>query len=43
MIKKILLALILALLTIQAIGCQTIQGAGGDIRWIGGARDNANK
>ena len=40
MIKKILLALILVILAIETIGCQTVQGVGGDIRWMAGARDN---
>jgi len=42
MIKKILLALLLVIFTIQLIGCQTVQGVGGDIRWMGGARDNSD-
>jgi predicted small secreted protein len=43
MVKKILLILIFVFVILQATGCQTIQGIGGDIRWLGGARDNSNK
>ncbi|MCX5633111.1 MAG: entericidin [Phycisphaerae bacterium] len=39
MVKKALLIIIL-LLFILVTGCQTMQGVGGDIRWLGGARDN---
>lgn len=38
MAKKALL-IILLLLFIVITGCQTVQGIGGDIRWMGGARD----
>jgi predicted small secreted protein len=40
MVKKALLIIILFLVAFSAIGCQTVQGIGGDIRWLGGARDN---
>jgi predicted small secreted protein len=39
MVKKALL-IILLLVFILVTGCQTVQGIGGDIRWLGGARDD---
>ncbi|MGA2915164.1 MAG: entericidin [Sedimentisphaerales bacterium] len=39
MVKKALL-IILLLLFVFITSCQTIQGIGGDIRWLGGARNN---
>ena len=40
MVKKALLIILLLLVMVSAIGCQTVQGAGGDIRWLAGARDD---
>jgi predicted small secreted protein len=40
MVKKALLIIILLLVIFSSIGCQTVQGVGGDIRWLAGARDN---
>lgn len=40
MIKKTLLIIMLLFVILSAIGCQTVQGVGGDVRWLGGARDN---
>ncbi len=40
MVKKALIIIMLLLVMLSATGCQTIQGIGGDIRWLGGARDN---
>jgi predicted small secreted protein len=40
MVKKALLIILLLLIILSATGCQTIQGIGGDIRWLGGARDD---
>jgi predicted small secreted protein len=39
MVKKALLIILLLLVIFSQIGCQTVEGIGGDIRWIGGARD----
>jgi predicted small secreted protein len=33
MTKKIILYIILIILSFSLIGCQTIEGLGGDIRW----------
>ena len=33
MIRKILVLVILAILTISLVGCQTVAGLGGDIQW----------
>jgi predicted small secreted protein len=41
MVKKALLIIMLFFVILSAIGCQTIQGLGGDIRWLAGARDNS--
>jgi len=35
MAKKIILCIILIILSISLIGCQTIEGIGGDIKWTG--------
>jgi predicted small secreted protein len=40
MVKKALLIIMLLLVLIAATSCQTMQGVGGDIRWLAGARDN---
>ncbi len=40
MVKKALLILLLLLVMLSAISCQTVQGVGGDIRWLAGARDD---
>jgi predicted small secreted protein len=40
MVKKALLIIMLFFVILSAVGCQTVQGVGGDIRWLGGARDN---
>jgi predicted small secreted protein len=39
MFKKALLIIMLLFVLFSAISCQTVQGVGGDIRWLGGARD----
>lgn len=41
MLKKLLLFALLAGLTISLIGCQTVQGIGGDIQWMGEATAEA--
>jgi len=33
MVKKIVLAALLAILAVCLLGCQTVQGFGGDIQW----------
>jgi predicted small secreted protein len=40
MVKKALLIIMLLFVMLSATGCQTVQGVGGDIRWLAGARDN---
>jgi predicted small secreted protein len=40
MVKKALLIILLLFIILSVTSCQTIQGAGGDIRWLGGARDD---
>jgi predicted small secreted protein len=41
MVKKALLIIILLLFVmLSATGCQTVQGVGGDIRWLAGARND---
>jgi predicted small secreted protein len=35
MVRKILLMIALIVLIFSLIGCQTIQGIGGDIKWTG--------
>jgi len=35
MIKKLLLIIVLIVMAISIIGCQTVQGVGGDIKWTG--------
>jgi len=35
MVKKIVLYVILIVLTVSLIGCQTVAGVGGDIKWTG--------
>lgn len=40
MVKKAILIILLLFVVFSAISCQTVQGAGGDIRWLAGARDN---
>ena len=35
MAKKVLLMVALIVLVFSLIGCQTVQGLGGDITWIG--------
>jgi predicted small secreted protein len=35
MLKKILLAALLAVLLFSLVGCQTIEGMGKDIEWVG--------
>ncbi len=42
MVKKALLIILLLFVILSAISCQTIRGVGGDIRWLGGARDDQN-
>jgi predicted small secreted protein len=41
MLKKILLAALLAILLFSLVGCQTIEGMGKDIEWIGDKISNA--
>jgi predicted small secreted protein len=40
MVKKALLIIMLLFVLLAATSCQTMQGLGGDIRWLAGARDN---
>ncbi len=35
MIKKVLLIVIFVVLAFSIVGCQTVQGVGGDIKWTG--------
>jgi len=42
MVKKVLLIILLLFVLFSATGCQTVQGVGGDIRWLAGARDNSS-
>ncbi|MDD5327597.1 MAG: hypothetical protein PHY02_07260 [Phycisphaerae bacterium] len=35
MIKKIILCVILIVLCLSLVGCQTVAGVGGDIQWTG--------
>ncbi|MFA5238633.1 MAG: entericidin EcnA/B family protein [Phycisphaerae bacterium] len=35
MVKKIVLCIILIVLCLSLIGCQTVAGIGGDIKWTG--------
>jgi predicted small secreted protein len=42
MVKKALLIIMLLLVLLAATSCQTMQGVGGDIRWLAGARDNSS-
>ena len=37
MLNKILLAILFVILTISSLGCQTVQGLGGDVEWTGEA------
>jgi predicted small secreted protein len=41
MVKKVLLIIMLFYVILYALGCQTVQGFGGDIRWLAGARDTS--
>ena len=43
MLKKILLGTLLAVLLFSLIGCQTIEGMGKDIEWIGDQMSNAGE
>ena len=36
MLRKVLLIFVLAVVVLSLAGCQTIQGVGRDITWIGG-------
>jgi predicted small secreted protein len=42
MVKKAILIILLLFVLFSAISCQTVQGVGGDIRWLAGARDNSS-
>ena len=35
MVRKVLLAIVLAVMVFLAVGCRTVQGIGGDITWVG--------
>ncbi|MHC4426517.1 MAG: hypothetical protein ACYSYV_10515 [Planctomycetota bacterium] len=35
MVKKVLLVIVLAAMVFTLVSCQTVQGIGGDISWIG--------
>jgi predicted small secreted protein len=37
MLKKLLLIALLVVLSVSLIGCQTVAGAGGDIKWTADA------
>jgi predicted small secreted protein len=41
MFKKVLLAAILTALLFSLVGCQTLQGLGKDIEWVGQQMGNA--
>jgi predicted small secreted protein len=41
MLKKILLTALLAVLLFGLVGCQTIEGMGKDIEWVGDQLGNA--
>ena len=43
MVKKVLLIILLLFVLFSAISCQTVQGVGGDIRWLAGARDSGER
>lgn len=40
MLKKLLLILLLAVLSVSLISCQTVSGIGGDIKWTADATSN---
>jgi predicted small secreted protein len=35
MVKKVLLVVVLVVMVFSLVSCQTVQGIGGDITWIG--------
>ncbi len=35
MLKKVILAVLLAVLCVSLLGCSTVAGAGEDIKWMG--------
>jgi predicted small secreted protein len=35
MVKKVLLTIALAVVVLSLVGCQTVQGIGNDISWVG--------
>jgi predicted small secreted protein len=41
MLQKAVLAVILAVLLFSLVGCQTIEGMGKDIEWVGEQMSNA--
>jgi predicted small secreted protein len=41
MVKKVLLIILLLFVILSVTSCQTVRGVGGDIRWLGGARDES--
>jgi predicted small secreted protein len=43
MLKKILLGALLAMLLFSLAGCQTIEGMGKDIEWVGEQMSNAGE
>jgi predicted small secreted protein len=43
MVEKVLLIIVLLCVILSATGCQTVQGIGGDISWLAGARDEPSR
>ena len=41
MVKKMFLWIILVLIMVSLVGCQTVQGLGKDLQWIGGKTTEA--
>jgi len=41
MLKKMLLAALLSILLFSLVGCQTVEGMGKDIEWVGDKLSNA--
>ena len=41
MIKKVFLVMLLIVMLISVVGCQTVQGIGADIQWIGEKSEDA--
>ena len=37
MVRKVFLTIALVVVVLSVVGCQTVQGVGGDISWVGKA------